>query len=82
MYSRPYQPEIASTSPRYLLKGGPEPLEHEINEILGSKREDQFEGFRSPSTLKINRTMLTQTAPKKHFLMNRTVLLLSSPLSF
>ena len=24
------------------LKGGPEPLEKEINEILGSKREDQF----------------------------------------
>jgi len=24
------------------LKGGPEPLEKEINEILGSKREDRF----------------------------------------
>ena len=24
------------------FKGGPEPLEKEINEILGSKREDQF----------------------------------------
>ena len=42
IYSRPYQPEIASISPRYMLKGGPEPLENEINEILVSKREDQF----------------------------------------
>ena len=25
-----------------LLKGGPEPLENEINKILGSKREDRF----------------------------------------
>jgi len=25
-----------------LLKGGPEPLEKEIHEILGSKREDRF----------------------------------------
>ena len=24
------------------LKGGPEPLENEINEILGSKREDRL----------------------------------------
>ena len=24
------------------IKGGPEPLEKEINEILGSKREDRF----------------------------------------
>jgi len=24
------------------LKGGPEPLENEINKILGSKREDRF----------------------------------------
>ena len=24
------------------IKGGPEPLENEINEILGSKREDRF----------------------------------------
>jgi len=24
------------------FKGGPEPLEKEINEILGSKREDRF----------------------------------------
>jgi len=24
------------------LKGGPEPLEKEINEMLGSKREDRF----------------------------------------
>ena len=27
---------------RVLLKGGPEPLEKEIHEILGSKREDRF----------------------------------------
>ena len=26
----------------YALKGGPEPLENEINKILGSKREDRF----------------------------------------
>ena len=25
-----------------LLRGGPEPLEKEIHEILGSKREDRF----------------------------------------
>jgi len=25
-----------------IIKGGPEPLEKEINEILGSKREDQL----------------------------------------
>jgi len=25
-----------------ILKGGPEPLEQEIHEILGSKREDRF----------------------------------------
>jgi len=25
-----------------LFKGGPEPLENEINKILGSKREDRF----------------------------------------
>jgi len=25
-----------------LIKGGPEPLENEINKILGSKREDRF----------------------------------------
>jgi len=26
----------------YIVKGGPEPLENEINKILGSKREDRF----------------------------------------
>jgi len=32
--------KIEDTQPH--LKGGPEPLEKEIHEILGSKREDRF----------------------------------------
>jgi len=32
--------DLKNTQP--YLKGGPEPLENEINKILGSKREDQF----------------------------------------
>jgi len=32
--------KIKDTQPH--LKGGPEPLEKEINEILGSKREDRL----------------------------------------
>ena len=33
---------FGSTGLQNKLKGGPEPLENEINKILGSKREDRF----------------------------------------
>jgi len=33
---------VVDTRLRQYLKGGPEPLEKEINEILGSKREDRL----------------------------------------
>ena len=33
---------LTVTIPHYRFKGGPEPLENEINRILGSKREDRF----------------------------------------
>jgi len=39
-----YNPRIVSTKKDVVetVKGGPEPLENAINEILGSKHEDRF----------------------------------------
>jgi len=38
----PLRIRVRSRNTQPHLKGGPEPLEKEINEILGSKREDRF----------------------------------------
>ena len=38
----PLRIRVRSRNTQPHLKGGPEPLENEINQILGSKREDRF----------------------------------------
>ena len=50
------------------MKGGPEPLENEINEILGSKSEDRFSDYFSDPVRKYLFGSFFVPASPQHFL--------------